>query len=138
MVTMRDVEKLALSMPGATKELRDDDRPAYLVDRKLFCFHRTQRRDALDPTTGERLDDVLVFRVADEEMKSMWLAERPAVYFTTDHFNGYAAVLVRIPSLAEIDPDELFELVSDAWLSRAPKRLARQWLAEQGLDGESG
>jgi hypothetical protein len=137
MVTMRDVEKIALSMPGASKELRDDDRPAYLVDKKVFCFHRTPRRDALDPVTGDRLDDVFVFHVADEEMKSMWLAERPSVYFTTEHFNGYAAILVRIGSLAEVDHDELFELVSDAWLARAPKRLAQHWLEEQGLDSES-
>jgi hypothetical protein len=137
MVTMRDVEKAALSMPGASKELRDDDRPAFLVDRKVFCFHRTQRRDAVDPETGERLDDVFVFQVADEEMKSMWLAERPSVFFTTEHFNGYAAILLRIPSLAEIDHDELMELVSDAWLTRAPKRLAQRWLDDQGLDGDT-
>jgi hypothetical protein len=137
MTTMRDLEKLCLSMPGATKELRDDDRPAFVVDKKLFCFHRTQRRDALDPKTGERLDDVLVFRVADEEMKSMWLVARPSVYFTTEHFNGYPAILVRIPSLAEIDLDELSELVSDAWLTRAPKRLAQQWLEDQGLENDA-
>jgi hypothetical protein len=124
-------------MPGAVKELRDDDRPAFLVDRKLFCFHRTQRKDAIDPDTGERLNDVVVFRVANQEMKSMWLAARPEVYFTTDHFNGHSSILTRIPFLAEIDRDELFELVSDAWLACAPKRLARQWLADQGLDGAS-
>ena len=124
-------------MPHAVKELRDDDRPAFLVDHKLFCFHRTQRKDAVDAVTGERLNDVLVFRVADEEMKSMWLAARPEVYFTTDHFNGYKAILLRIPSLAEIDDVELAELVTDAWLSRAPKRLARQWLDDQGLSGDA-
>jgi hypothetical protein len=134
MVTPRDVEIVALSMPRAVKELRDDDRPAYLIDHKLFCFHRTQRKDAVDPATGERLNDVLVFRVADEEMKAMWLAARPEVYFTTDHFNGHASILTRIPFLAEIDAEELFELVSDAWLACAPKRLAKQWLGEQGLD----
>jgi hypothetical protein len=136
-VTTRDVEKAALSMPHAVKELRDDDRPAFLVDHKLFCFHRTQRKDAVDAVTGERLNDVLVFRVADEEMKSMWLAARPEIYFTTDHFNGHASILTRIPFLAEIDTDELFELVSDAWLACAPKRLAKQWLGEQGLDTAS-
>jgi hypothetical protein len=136
MVNMRDVEKMALSMPEASKELRDDDRPAFVVDRKLFCFHRTQRRDALDPVTGDRLNDVFVFRVANEEMKSMWLSTRPSVYFTTDHFDGHPCILLRIPSFAEIDRDELFELVSDAWLTRAPKRLATSWLAERGLDGE--
>jgi hypothetical protein len=130
---MRDLERLALSLPGTQRELRDDDRPAYVVDRKLFCFHRTQRKDALDAVTGERLDDVLVFRVADEEMKSMWLAERSDVIFTTDHFNGYPWVLLRIPSLSAIAEDELFELVSDAWLARAPKQLARAWLDHNGL-----
>jgi hypothetical protein len=137
MVSMRDVEKIALKMPGATKELRDDDRPAYLVDHKLFCFHRRRRRDALDATTGEPLDDVLVFRVADEQMKSMWLAQRPSVYFTTDHFKGYPWILLRIPALTGIDHDELSELLSDAWLARAPKRVAKRWLADQGLEDES-
>jgi hypothetical protein len=134
---MRDVEKAALAMPEASKEFRDDDRPAFVVDRKLFCFHRTQRRDAVDATTGDRLDDVLAIRVADEEMKSMWLAQRPSVYFTTDHFNGHPWILLRIPSLAEIDHDELFELISDAWLARAPKKLTQRWLEDQGLDVES-
>jgi hypothetical protein len=136
MVTMRDVEKAALAMPEAKKELRDDDRPAYVVNGKLFCFHRTQRKDAVDPVSGERLNDVLVFQVADEEMKAMWLAARPDVFFTTDHFNGYAAILMRIPSLAAIDRDELLELISDAWLTRAPKRLAANWLASQGAHEE--
>jgi hypothetical protein len=133
MVTMRDVEKVALSMPEAKKEVRDDDRPAYLVDGKLFCFHRTRRRDAVDPVTGERLNDVLVFRVADETMKTMWLADRPGVFFTTDHFDGHPWILTRIPSLADVERDELFELISDAWLSRAPKRLAKSWLESQGV-----
>lgn len=133
---MRDVDKLALSMPGAYKELRDDDRPAYLVEKKLFCFHRTKRRDAVD-ASGELLNDVLVFRVENEEMKSMWLAQRPTVYFTTDHFDGHPWVLMRIPALSEIDREELSELVSDAWLARAPKRLAHAWLEDQELDGHS-
>ncbi|MGD0851958.1 MAG: MmcQ/YjbR family DNA-binding protein [Acidimicrobiales bacterium] len=137
MVTMRDVEEAALSMPETQKEVRDD-RPAFVVDKKLFCFHRTQRRDAVDATTGERLDDVLAIRVADEEMKSMWLAERPSVFFTTDHFNGHPWILLRIPSLAEIDHEELSELISDAWLARAPSRLAQRWLEDQGQSGESG
>jgi hypothetical protein len=134
---MRDVETAALSMPEASKEFRDDDRPAFVVDRKLFCFHRAQRRDAVDATTGDRLDDVLAIRVADEEMKSMWLAQRPSVYLTTDHFNGHPWILLRIPSLAEIDHDELIELISDAWLARAPKKLVQRWLEDQGLDVES-
>jgi hypothetical protein len=137
MVNLRDVEKTALSMPEAKKELRDDDRPAFLIDGKLFCFHRTQRRDAINPVTGERLDDVLAFRVANEEMKAMWLAQRPGVYFTTEHFNGHPWILVRITSLGDVPPDELSELVADAWLARSPKRLAKSWLESQGLDDDA-
>ena len=61
---MKDLDKLALAMPEATKEL-DSGRPQYLVHGKFFCFHRSARRDAVDAKTGARLTDVLVFRVAD-------------------------------------------------------------------------
>ena len=137
MVSMRDVEKIALAMPGATKELRDDDRPAFLVDHKLFCFHRTKRRDALDPATGEPLDDVLVFRVADEEMKSMWLALGPRSTSRPITSRATRRSSCAFPSLAEIDREELFELVSDAWLARAPKQAGHEWLADQGLEADS-
>jgi hypothetical protein len=137
MVSMRDLEEVALEdarrQPGTAPRRPPDlrGRPQTVL---LSC---TKRRDALDPATGEPLDDVLVFSVADEEMKSMWLSQRPTVYFTTDHFNGYSAILVRIASLADIDLEELTELVSDAWLARAPKRLAQKWLADQGLGEDS-
>ena len=60
------------------------------------------------------------------------LADDRGVFFTTPHWNGYSAVLVRIPDLERIDRDELFELVAGAWLSRAQKRVAKAWLAEHG------
>ena len=58
------------------------------------------------------------------------------VYFTTDHFDGHPWILVRIPSFAEVEPDELVELVSDAWLTRAPKGLVKRWLEDQGVADE--
>jgi len=88
----------------------------------------------LDPETGERLDDVLVFRVADLGEKEIMLADDRGVFFTTPHWNGYSAVLMRIPSLAQIDRDELRDLVAEAWLTRAQKRVAKAWLAEQGIE----
>jgi hypothetical protein len=129
---MADLDRLALAMPQATKETSPDGRPAYSVHGKLFCCHRGRRPDAVDPDTGERLDDVLMFRVADLEEKEVMLADDRRVFFTTPHFNGYPAVLVRIPDLARIDRDELRDLVGEAWLTRAQKRLARAWLEEQG------
>jgi hypothetical protein len=128
--TMKDLDTLALAMPAATKEI-DDGRPKYSVHGKVFCFHRSRRPDALDPETGERLDDVLVFRVADLGVKELLLSDSRGVYFTTPHWNGYSAVLMRTPRLAELDREELRDLVEEAWLTRAQKRLAKEWLAER-------
>ena len=133
MTTMADLDALALSMPQATKEVSDDGRPSYLVHGKLFCCHRSRRRDAIDPETGERLDDVLMFRVADLDVKELLLADDRGVFFTTPHFDGYAAVLMRIPDLARVGRDELHELVVEAWLTRAQKRVAKAWLREHEL-----
>ena len=131
---MADLDELALAMPEATRDVSDDGRPSYLVHGKLFCFHRGRRPDAIDPETGERLDDVLVFRVADVDVKELLLSDDRGVFFTTPHFDGYAAVLVRIPDLARLDREELRETVVEAWLTRAQKRVAKAWLAEHGVD----
>ena len=132
MTTMADLDELALALPRATKELSDDGRPAYFVHGKLFCCQRGRRRDAVDPDTGERLDDVLMFRVADLGVKELLLADERDVFFTTPHFDGYPAVLLRIPDLGRVDRGELHDLVAEAWLTRAQKRVAKAWLEEQG------
>src|SRR5438552_5278754 len=104
MATMADLDELALAMPETTKDVSADGRPGYLVHGKLFCCHRNRRRDAVDPQTGERLDDVLMFRVEDLGVKELLLADDRGLYFTTPHFGGYAAVLLRIPALARLHP----------------------------------
>jgi hypothetical protein len=134
MATMADVDELAFELPQTTKEVSADGRPTYLVHGKMFCFHRGQRPDAVDPETGERLDDVFVFRVADLEVKDLLLADPRGIFFTTPHWNGYAAVLIRIPDLVHVERDELQDLVVDAWLTRAQKRVAKAWLAEHESD----
>ena len=137
MATMADLDELALSMPQTTKEVSDDGRPSYLVHGKMFCFHRSRRPDAVDPQTGERLADVLMFRVPDLDVKELMLADGRGVYFTTPHFNGYPAILMRIGDLERIDREELFDLVAEAWLTRAQKRLAKAWLAEHGAPDDA-
>jgi len=127
---MADLDALALSMPQTTKETSDDGRPSYLVHGKLFCCHRGRRRDAIDPQTGERLDDVLMFRVGELGLKELMLADDRGVFFTTPHFDGYPAVLVRIPDLDRLDREDLHDMVIEAWLTRAQKRVAKTWLAE--------
>jgi hypothetical protein len=134
--TMRDLDRLALAMPQVTKEVSDDGRPSYHVHGKLFCFHRGQRPDAVDPETGERMTDVLMFRVADLDVKELMLADDRGLFFTTPHFNGYPAVLMHIPDLKRVDRVELEDLVVEAWLTRAQKRVAKAWLAEHAVSGD--
>jgi hypothetical protein len=136
MASMTDLDELALALPETTKEISEDGRPSYLANGKVFCFHRSRRGDAIDPETGERLDDVLMFRVDGAEAKELVLADPRGVFFTTPHFNGYPAVLIRIRDLAQLDRDELMEAVVDAWLTRAHKRVAKAWLSEHEPAGD--
>jgi len=135
MATMHDLDELALALPETEKEISEDGRPSYGVRGKMYCFHRSRRPDAVDPETGERLEDVLMFRVDGQEAKELVLADPRGLFFTTPHFNGYPAVLIRIPDLARLDRDELQDTVVDAWLTRAPKRVAKAWLAENDAAG---
>jgi hypothetical protein len=128
---MRDLDRLALELPETTKEVSDDGRPKYLVHGKAFCLQRGRRPDAVDPKTGERLDDVLMFRVDGPEAKELVLSDPRKLFFTTPHFDGYPAVLIRIPDLAHLGVAELRDTVVEAWLTKAQKRVAKAWLAAE-------
>ena len=134
---MADLDAIALALPETTKEVSEDGRPSYRVRGKLFCCHRNRRKDAVDPNTGELLDDVLMFRVADLDVKELMLSDSRGLFFTTPHFDGYPAVLLRIRDLARLDLDELEDVVAEAWLTKAPKRSAKAWLEEHAI-GEPG
>jgi hypothetical protein len=132
--TLRDVGTLALALPEVVKGEDDEGRPSYSVNGKVICWHRSPRPDALDPKTSERLTDVFVFRTTDLDVKEMTLQDDRGIFFTTPHWNGYPAVLIRTRDLKHLKKAELRDLIEEAWLSRAPKRMARAWLAAQGLD----
>ena len=120
-----------------TKEV-EDGRPSYNVAGKTFCFHRSPRPDALDPDTGERLDDVLVFWVEDLEIKDI-LVESGSVYFTTPHWNGYSAVLVRIPDLKKLRNAELRDRVETGWSSLKTRAMSTfEKLTHEDLDSIKG
>jgi hypothetical protein len=96
------------------------------VRKKLIAWERPLRKAdhaALGADAPE--GDILGARVADEGVKFALIADEPGVYFTTPHFDGYPAVLVR---LAAISVPELEELITDAWLAQAPKTLSRKFL----------
>jgi hypothetical protein len=126
-----DIHELAGSMPGA--EVAAGKSVVYQVRRKSFVFFRSPRPDAVDPETGERYSDVVVFWVESEEAKQALVADESTPFFTTPHFTGHSSVLLRHSRVGELTREELAEVVYDAWLARAPKRFARQWLEEHHL-----
>ncbi len=125
-----DVDRIARSLPEVSVSV-EDDRPVYKVGGKHFLLHRGQRKDAVDPETGERYDDVLMILVEDLGVKEALLADPSGAFFTTAHFDGYKAVLVRICHLDRLGLPVLREVITDAWLTRAPKRLAKAFLASR-------
>lgn len=124
MASWDDVRAIATGLPETVEGGKRDWR----VNGKLFTWERPLRAADLE-ALGDAAppDPILGVRVPDLGAKEALLAAEPAIYFTTPHFNGYPAVLVQ---LENIDEDELREIIVEAWLDRAPKRLAKAFLDE--------
>ena len=129
-----DVHELAAGMPHVTVVVGTQGNPVYQVGGKSFVFFRTPRPDAVDPRTGERYPDVIVFWVGSEADKLALLSGEGSPFFTTPHFDGHPSVLLRASRVGELTRDELAEVVQDAWLSRASARRASTWLRENGYE----
>jgi hypothetical protein len=129
---VEDVHELALALPHVTVVHGSRGNPVYQVGGRSFIFFRTPRPDAVDPETGERLPDVIVFWVESEADKQALVQDPTTPFFTTPHFDGHDSVLVQAGRLGEITRRELAELVQDAWLARASARRRAAWLAEHG------
>src|SRR3954470_3083230 len=125
------VHELALAMPHVTVEYGSEDNPVYQVGRKSFIFFRNPRPDAVDPDTGERYADVIVFWVESEADKRALVQDQTSPCFTTAHFDGHPSVLLRASRIGELTRTELAEVIQDAWLSRASARRAAAWLTAQ-------
>jgi hypothetical protein len=127
MATWDDVRRLALALPDAT-EVISRGNTQWRVNDKLFVWERPLRRSDLE-ALGDAAPDgpILGARVEHLVAKDALLADDPNVFFTTPHFDGFPAVLVR---LEEISLDDLEEVIVEAWLCRAPKRLAQAYLDE--------
>jgi hypothetical protein len=120
-----------------TVDDRPGGNPVYQVGGKSFIFFRSARPDAVDPDTGERYTDVIVFWVPSEADKQALVQDESTPFFTTTHFDGHPSVLLRASRIAELSYEELAELVEDAWLSRASARRAAAWLDSPGRRASS-
>lgn len=126
MASWDDVGRIALGLPGTSERPSHGNR-SWRVNDKLFVWERPLRAKEIEELGADAPDGpILGVRVEHIGAKEALLADDPAVFFTTPHFAGAAAVLVR---LGQIPGDELEELIVEAWLCRAPKRLATEYLA---------
>jgi hypothetical protein len=124
--TWDDVARLALALPE-TGESTSYGQRAWKVKDKTFVWERPLRRSDHE-ALGDAAPDgpILGARVEHLVAKDALLADDPDVFFTTPHFDGFPAVLVR---LERISVEDLDEVVTEAWLARAPKRLVKTYLA---------
>ena len=129
MATWRDVQRLALALPETAERVGHGNKQ-WVVKDKLFAWERPLRRGDIEALgAAAPKGAVLALRVADLDAKDARLAEQSDICFTTPHFNGYAAVLVR---LSKIKVADLRELITDAWVARAPKQLVKAYVASSG------
>jgi hypothetical protein len=127
MATWEDVASIVGEL-----QLTDEPSPhEWRVGKKLIAWERPLRKSDREALTALGIEppdgDILAVRVADEGVKFALIADEPDIYFTTPHFDGYPAVLVK---LAEIDELGLREVIVEAWLTQAPKRLVQEFLGE--------
>jgi hypothetical protein len=115
MATQEDVRRIALALPETTE---DGHSFRFFVDGKAFVWSWLER---LDPKKARVPNpDVVAVRVADESEKDALIGMDPRVFFTERHYEGYPAIMVRLP---DVGLPLLERLLTDAWRSRAPARL---------------
>lgn len=130
---LEDVHELAMRMPHVTVIRGRAGNPVYQVGGKSFIFFRTPRPDAVDPKTGTRYPDVIVFWAGSEADKQALVQDPDTPFFTTPHFDGHPSVLLRAAHVGTLSHEELAELVQDAWLAQASERRRSAWLNAHGL-----
>lgn len=116
-----------MALPETT-ETDSRGHASWRVKDKGFVWERPLRRADYD-ALGDAAPDgqILGARVENLMAKDALLGSDPDVYFTTPHFDGYPAVLVQLDRIAE---EELTEVIVEAWLNRAPPKLAQKYLDE--------
>lgn len=115
MITYDDVREIALTLPGSYEQPSHGGQPSWRTKPRMFAWIRE------DP-------EALVVWVDSIEEKQLLIENDPRTFFTTDHYDGYPVVLVR---LDVVDRDEAAELIAESWAERAPKKLVKEWRAAQ-------
>ena len=129
MTVWDDVRRIALDLPETSERVSRDLRQ-WRVKDKLFVWERPLRKADLEALGADAPGGpILGARVEHLVAKEALLADESGIFFTTPHFDGNPIVLVR---LDQIGPDDLREVIVEAWLDRAPERLVKEYLDSQG------
>jgi hypothetical protein len=127
-----DVDEICGALPETELGISWGDLPTWKVPRggkgKGFLLYRAPHKTAIDPETGEMHDDLLVIITPTEVEKNALVADPATPFFTIPHFKGFNAVLVQQSRLGEITREELAEVITDAWATRASKKLVKEHL----------
>jgi hypothetical protein len=127
MPTWDDVGRIALALPE-TEERLSRGRRQWRVKDKLFVWERPLRHAEIEALGADAPDGpILGARVEHLVAKEALLGDDPRVFFTTPHFDNYAAILIRLDRISARDLDEV---IVEAWLARAPKKLAEAYAGE--------
>lgn len=136
MATIDDAREIALALPGVEERTGGHTgEPAWRLKSGQIAWVRgptgsdLRQLEALGRSWPDGV--VLGVRVGSLEEKDALLAAEPGWLFSIPHFDGYPGLLVRLDA---IERDRLAEIIADAWLLRAPARVAKEWLAERGLE----
>jgi hypothetical protein len=125
MTVWDEVRRIALELPE-TSERESRGLSQWRVKDKLFVWQRPLRRADLEALGDDAPDGPILGAYVEHLVaKEALLADESGVFFTTPHFDGYPMVLVQ---LDRIGPDDLREVIVEAWLVRAPKRLVQEYL----------
>jgi hypothetical protein len=121
--TQDDVRRICLSLPEAFQE---EGGFSFAVlnkgKSKGFAWVWRERMELKKPKAPN--PDVIAIRVDGESEKQILLAADSEKFFTEPHYNGFPAILVRLPA---IETDELAELLTDGWRCQAPAALVEQF-----------
>lgn len=129
----KDVDRICAALPETEFGTSWGDVPTWKVPRgergRGFVLYRKPDANALDPD-GHPYDDLLVIVTPGPGEKAALVDDPDSPFFTIDHFRRSNAVLVQLSRLGEISRTELSELITDAWATRAPKKLVKEFFTD--------
>lgn len=129
-----DVDAICAGLPSTVLGISWGDVPTWKVPAgdkgRGFLLHRHPHPTATDPVTGEMWDDLIVLVTPDMGTKAALVDDPATPFFTIDHFRSNSSVLVRLSRIGELSLSELTETITEAWATRAPRRLVKEFFAD--------